>query len=207
MPWNGQVPDRIGARGDKQNAAFVVAGVAIALAAIPLGAAVANQTASWTKIALIVGSCLVLIGLYCVLSPFIPLPFPSPRTEPFWRGRWSSLAFSKQGRLRRREAQGRALQHRLLNLLAGEAMRSGLNAHRAGQSLLEATLSPGPRRYWVALAGNGYMLGFDASGNIKEVGGPGLDSPEAEQGIRRFEDIVSAAQAWPELVELRRLYR
>lgn len=184
----------------------MVAGVAIGLAAIAIGAAVTNQTADWARLALLVGGCLVLLAIYSVLAAYLALPFPSPRSEPIWRGAWWALPFSKHSRIRRAEVKRRAVKERLLNLLAGEAMRSGLSAQRAAQSLLEATVSPGPRNYWVALAGGGhYMLGFEASGNIVEVAGPGLDNPEVEARIDQFEAIVAAAQSWPELVELKRL--
>lgn len=85
-------------------------------------------------------------------------------------------------------------------------MRAGLNAHRAAQSLYETTVEPRPRRYWVApLSGGRHMLGFDASGNIAEVESPDADSPEVQSRIEVFESIVAKAQAWPELIELKRL--
>ena len=136
------------------------------------------------------------------------VPFPSPRSEPVWRGAWSALPFSVAGRERRKDAKRSALKERLLNLLAGEAMRSGLNAYRAAQSLYEAAIDPRPRNYWVALSSGGrYMLGFDTSGNIAEVEGPDDDSPEVQGRIKLFEAIVARAQDWPELKELKRLGR
>src|SRR5436309_55087 len=115
-----------------------------------------------------------------------------------------SDAFLARSRERRKDARREALKDRLLNLLAGEAMRSGLNAHRAGQSLFEATVHPGPHNYWVALSSGGrYMLGFDSSGNIAEVDGPDFDSPDVQQRITLFEAIVAKAQGWPELLELK----
>lgn len=199
-------PDSSEAQRNRQNAAFVVAGIAIALAAIGVGAAVTSPNAVWARPAFWVGAGLLAIGFYSVLAPFLALPFPSPRSEPIWRDAWSSLPVSRAGQLRIKEARRRDLRERLLNRLAGEAMRAGLTAHRAGQSLLDATLSPGPRNYWVALvAGSRYMLGFDASGNIVEVDGPDFDSPEVQARILLFEAIVAEARTWPEVKQLERI--
>ncbi len=208
MPWERQAKDLGESQQHKQNAAFVVAGIAVALAAIAIGAALTNQTAPWARLAFGTGTLLVVVGLYAVLAPFLALPFPSPRSDPIWRGAWSSLPISRQGRLRNKEAKRRELKERLLNLLAGEAIRAGLTAHRAAQSLMDATLSPGPRNYWVALvAGSRYMLGFDTSGNIVEVDGPDFDSPEVDARIKLFEAIVAEARTWPEVTQLERLGR
>jgi hypothetical protein len=49
------------------------------------------------------------------------------------------------------------------------------------------------------------MLGFDTSGNIAEVDDPDLDNPDAEARIEQLKAILSEAQSWPELIELKRL--
>ncbi len=207
MPWGRQAPEHSEAQSEKRNLALQLGVGAIAIAAIAIGAWVTDKIAWWSSPALILGACLVVVGVYGLVGvPLLGFPFPSGRSEPIWRGAWSGLPFSIQGRQRRREAQNRALRDRLLNLLAGEAMRSGLTARRAAQSPLEATLNPGPRNYWVALVGGGqYMLGFDASGNIVEVDDPDLESPEVEARIKLFEAIVAEARTWPELRQLERL--
>ena len=206
MPWERHRPDPLGLQSDKQSLCLQIGAGAIAVAAIAVGAWVADRGTWWSLSALIAGAVLVIFGLYALLAvPLLGAPFPSARSEPVWRGPWSALPVSNQGRLRAREAKQRAIRERILNRLAGEAMRSGLSAPRAAQSLFGATLGPGPRDYWIApLGGGGYMLGFDASGNIVEVSGPGLDSPEVAARIPQFEAIIADAQSWPELAEFRR---
>ncbi len=168
-----------------------------------IGAGLAVQTTAWFDPLVAGGILCIGVGLYpLVLVPVFGLPFPSPRSEPIWRGAWSKVPFSSQARNRRNERKLVSVEKRLKDLLAGDVMRAGFDSPRATQSLFEAVVDPAAvRGYWIY---NG-MLGFGSSGNVTQVIGSSESDPDVARRVQQFEALVAQGRQLPETREYKKL--
>jgi hypothetical protein len=188
----------------KHAVAMTVGGTFVTIGATAIiGAGLAAQTTVWFGPLVAGGVLCVGIGLYpLVFVPVFGLPFPSPRSQPIWRGAWSKFPLSPQARNRRYERRLRLVDGRLKDLLAGDVMRAGFDSPRATQSLFEAVIEASDvRRYWIY---NG-MLGFGSSGNVTRVVGSSENDPDVVRRVQQFEALVAQARQWPEAKQRKEL--